>query len=191
MKKLTITTGDLLGIFRDSKSDIRRLSKRGFSLVEMIFYVIILSFALVAVMQTLIVVTRSYGVLRSEQRIEQEAAFSLERITREIRDASGIDDAGSIFGTHPGKLLLNSTDALGVARTVEFSVDTGKISLKENGVVTGLLTSGKATVTNLVFRKITTTRSKGVKVEMTLSAGTGVAARTENFFTTALLRDSY
>ncbi len=164
---------------------------RGFSLVEMLFYVAILAFALVAVMQTLIVVTRSYGVLRSTQRVEQEASVSMERMVRELRDASGIDDAGSVFGTHPGKLLLNSTTASRTARTVEFSIDSGKLSLKENGVVTGLLSSTRTNISSLIFRKITTARSKGVKIEMTMQSGTSTAARAENFYATGVLRDSY
>ncbi len=163
----------------------------GFSLVEMLFYVAILTFALLAMLQTLIVITRSYAVLKSVQRIEQESAFSLERLVREVRNANAVDDAGSTLGTSPGKLLLNSTDTAGTARTVEFSVANGKLSLKENGVVTGVLTSSTTAVTNLVFRKITTARSKGVKIEMTFTSGTGRTLRTENFYATAVLRDSY
>lgn len=177
----------IVGLFHDSCS----MFHRGFSLVEMLFYVVILSFSLLAVLQTLIVLTRSYGILKNVQSIEQESAFSLERLVREVRNANAIDDVGSTFGTTPGKLLLNSTDVSGTARTVEFSVVGGKLSLKENGVVTGVLTSSSTAVTNLVFRKITTTHSKGVKMEMTFTSGSGLSARTENFYTTAVLRDSY
>ncbi len=168
-----------------------RFCQRGFSLVEMLFYVVILSCALLAVLQTLIVLTRSYGILKNVQSIEQESAFSLERLVREVRNANAIDDAGSTFGATPGKLLLNSTDVSGIARTVEFSVVNGSLSLKESGVVTGVLTSSSTAVTSLVFRKITTARSKGVKIEMTLTSGTSTSARTENFYITAVLRDSY
>ncbi len=177
-------------LFRISNFEFRAW-KRGFSLIEMLFYVVILSFSLLAVLQTLMVLTRSYGILKSVQSIEQESAFSLERLVREVRNANAIDDAGSTFSTTPGKLLLNSTDVSGSARTVEFSVVNGKLSLKENGVVTGVLTSSSTAVTNLVFRKITTARSKGVKIEMTLTSGSGPSSRTENFYTTAVLRDSY
>ncbi len=197
MKKITNNNLSSLN-FRCGISNLFRISdfgfrvcQRGFSLVEMLFYVVILSFALLAILQTLIVITRSYGILKSVQSIEQESALSLERLVREVRNASAIDDAGSTFGTTPGKLLLNSTDISGATRTVEFSVVAEKLSLKENGVVTGVLTSSSTAVTNLVFRKITTTRSKGVKIEMTLTSGSGPSSRTENFYTTAVLRDSY
>ncbi|HBV01547.1 MAG TPA: hypothetical protein DEF00_04145 [Candidatus Taylorbacteria bacterium] len=163
----------------------------GFSLVEALFYVAIFSFSLLAIMQTLIVVTRSHGMLRSAQRVEQEASISIERMIREIRDGESIDDAGSVFSAHPGKLLLHSTNVSGLPRTVEFSLSGGKLSLKEDGVAVGLLTSTQTNISNLVFRKISTARSEGVKIEMTMQSGTSTTARSENFNTTAALRDSY
>lgn len=166
-------------------------SARGFSLLETLFYVAILALSLLAVMQTLAVVTRSYAVFRAAGRIERDAALSLERMMREIRDANDIAAAGSAFGAHPGRLLLNTTTAAGAARAVEFYVNSGALSLKEDGVISGPLTSGNTTVSNLVFRNIATARSKGVKIEMTISSGSGAAARSENFYATAVLRNSY
>ena len=142
-------------------------------------------------MQTMVVIVRSYGSLKNAQRIEQEASLSMERMLREVRDSSSVDDAGSVLTTHPGELLLNTTDAAGAARTVEFYLDNGKLSLRENGVVTGLITSNRTSVSSLVFRKITTARSKGVKIELTMQSGAGASARSESFYTTAVLRDSY
>ena len=168
-----------------------RLLHAGFSLIEMLFYIALLSLCMLAVMRTLVAVTNSYRTFRSATHVEQEAAFGFERMVREIRDASGIDDAGSTFGSHPGKLLLSTTDVSGTARTVEFSLSSGLLKLAENRVTTGFLTSTSTTISNLVFRKITTARSKGVKIEMTMQSGTTTAFRSENFYVTAVLRDSY
>lgn len=163
----------------------------GVSLMEMLFYIAILSFALLAMMQTLIVVTRSYGTLQNAERVEQEAAISLDRLIREIRDANGIDDAGSVFSAHPGKLLLHSATASGTSKTVEFSLEGGRLKLKENGATIGFLTSSQTNISNLIFRKITTARSQGVKIELTMRSGTTTAMRVEDFYATAVLRDSY
>ena len=173
--------------------DIRYFPKRGFSLVETLFYVALLALSLLVVMQTLLVLTRSYAAFRAAGRIERDAALSLERMVREVRGANNIADAGSVFGVHPGRLRLNTTTAAGAARTVEFSVSGGALLLEEaeDGTAAGALTSSTTTVSNLVFRKITTTRSQGVKIEMTLSSGSGAAARSERFYATAVLRNSY
>ncbi|HCB35204.1 MAG: hypothetical protein A2W52_02100 [Candidatus Taylorbacteria bacterium RIFCSPHIGHO2_02_49_25] len=166
-------------------------SSHGFSLVEVLLYVIILSFALLALLQTLLVITNSYRALKNTERLEQDAIVALERFFREARDGYALDDAGSIYNAYPGKLLIRSTDVNGLPKTVEFYLDAGKLSVKENGVVAGLLTSPGASVSNLVFRKISTVRSRGVKIEMTIVSGTSTAARTGNFYATAVLRDSY
>jgi len=169
----------------------RTSAQRGFSLVEMIFYVALLALALYAVTETLLIMVRSYGSLRSTQRIEQDAGVALERMLREIRDASAVQDAGSVLGAHPGELLLTTTNASGTPRTVEFLLSNGALQLWEDGVLSGSLTGGKTSVTNLIFRKISTTRSTGVRVEMTVESGSGSRLRRENFYGTAVLRDSY
>lgn len=156
----------------------------------MLFYVAILSLCFLAVTETLIVATRAFGSFRAAERIAEDAGPALERVVREVRDANAVSGA-SVLGSHPGKLILATTNGSGAARTVEFYLDSEKLSLKEDGAVTGALTSGKTTVTNLVFRKVTTARSQGVKIELTLASGTGSAARNENFYVTAVLRDSY
>lgn len=166
-------------------------STRGLSLVETLLYVALLALSLLVVMQTLLALTRSFAVFRAAARIEQSAALSLERVVREVRDAQSISDAESVFGAHPGRLLLNTTTTTGAARTVLFSVSGGALMLTEDGAITGSLTGSTTNVSNLVFRKVTTGRSTGVKIEMTLSAGSGFAARSENFYVTAVLRDSY
>lgn len=169
----------------------KRTKIGGFSLVEMLFYVALLSLALLVVTQTLLVMIRSYGNLRATQHIEQDGGFSLDRIVREIRDASEVTDAESVLGTNPGELFLVTTNAVGASRTVEFYIENGQIMLREDGTPVGSLTGTKTTVTNLVFRKITTTRSKGVKIEMTIESGSGTANKSKNFYGTAVLRDSY
>lgn len=165
-------------------------STGGFLLVEMLFYVAILSLCFLAVTETLIVATRAFGSFRTAERIVADAEVSLERMVREARDANGINGA-SVLSSHPGKLVLDTTNGSGAPRTVEFYLASGKLMLKEDGIVTGALTGGKTIVANLIFRRITTARSQGVKIEMTLASGTGSVARTENFYATAVLRDSY
>ncbi|MDO8564682.1 MAG: hypothetical protein Q7R88_01675 [bacterium] len=154
------------------------------------FYVIILSLCLVVVAQTIIISIRSYGALRAKQVLETDAAIALERITREVRDAESVALGGSVLGSHPGVLVLNSTTLDGAPRTVEFLIVNGLLTLKENGVSVGALT-GESAIRTLIFRRIATARSEGVKVELTLQEGVGVASSTESFYATAVLRDSY
>lgn len=163
-------------------------STKGFSLVETLFYVIILSFSLFVVSETVLVMVRSVKNLHADERAAQDGAAVLSRIAREIHNADSITDAESSFAVHPGRLLLHTTDAVGAARTVEFYVSSGALMLRENGVLAGALTGAETSVKNLVFRKIVTPRSIGVKTELTIQ---GAASTTRAFYTTSVLRNSY
>ena len=164
---------------------------RGASLVETLLYVAILSAVLLVVAETLIIAIRSAGTLRASQRIERDAGFALERLARESRDAQSVNLGASILGVHPGKLALYTTTTSGGTRAVEFYLDSGILYLKEDGAVVGPLSSAEVVVSNLIFRRAATPRSEGVTIELTLQSGSGQAARSENFYATAVLRDSY
>lgn len=166
-------------------------SSGGFSLIEMLFYVALLSLSLIMVIHTLVILVRSHGVQKAGGQIEEEASLALDRMLREIRDASSIDDAGSTLGTTNGKLLLTTTTVDGTLRTVEFSLGGGKLYLKEDGGAQSLLAGGKTTISGLTFKKVSTAHSQGATIDLAISGGTGSSSRTEHFYATAVLRDSY
>ncbi|TSC67795.1 MAG: Uncharacterized protein G01um101472_304 [Parcubacteria group bacterium Gr01-1014_72] len=163
----------------------------GFSLIEIIVYVSLLSLLFIVVVSTLLAMTRSFATIRTTQHIQSAALFSLDRMVREIRDGASVNTAQSVLGSHPGVLYLNTTDAASAARTVEFFVSGTTLTLRENGVIAGPLTPEDARVVNLVFRRIDTPHSEGVKIELVIEAGTGSTLRSETFYTTAVMRESY
>lgn len=160
-------------------------------MVETLLYTAIFSFMLVVIAEALIAAVRFTGTLRVAARIERDAGLALERMVREIRDAQSIDATASVLGTHPGTIALYTTNASGGARTVQFYLENGVVYLTEDGAVVGPLSSAGVTVSNLIFRRAATPRSEGVKIELTLQSGSGQAARSENFYATVVLRDSY
>ena len=162
--------------------------RRGFSLIEMVVYISILTFMLVIVLEVVFSVTRSQRVIRSVRDIENSALVSLERIERETRGAESISTASSTLGTSPGVLVLNSLDEEGGSRTVEFSLLNGQLRLKEDGVDTGALTASGTVVTNLVFRRFASSTVEGIKTELTIESGTSTHYRTESFYSSARLR---
>jgi type II secretory pathway pseudopilin PulG len=165
-------------------------SKKGFSLMEMIIYIAILVLILVVVINILFNIISSQKKFKTARSVENSAAYTLDRINREIRDATTIDTAGSIFNANPGKLMLNSTDSNGNARTVEFFISSSTVHIKENGVDLGRLTQADGSVTNLVFTHITNTHSDSVRTVMRVESGTSTNYRAENFYATTILRGS-
>ncbi len=168
----------------------KKTIRAGFSLVEAIIYIALLVAIVTLAIATTVGMVRTQRSVRSHVLLQESAVTSLDRMVREIHDAISVDPT-STLGSNPGRLLLNSADSSNNARTVEFYVNNGRLSMRENGAAVGALTSTNVTVSNLIFRFIDTTKSDAVKIEMTLIAGTSTEQKIESFYTTAILRSSY
>jgi type II secretory pathway pseudopilin PulG len=160
--------------------------KRGMTLVETVVYVAIVAIIFTVVVQTLTTIVKTYRVTLVARSLSVSGMTALERMTRDIRNAAHVDVLNSVLGSNPGKLVLVMQGT-----TTEFYVENGLIKLKENSVVKGSLISQNVTTANLVFKLIDTGNSLAVKIEMTLQSGTSTTLRSENFFNTVVLRNSY
>lgn len=165
--------------------------RRAFSLIELLVYLAMFATALVLIVGTALGLSRAYGGVANLSRIERDGAAMVERITREARGAKSVDTGASVLGVNPSKLVLNTTDDAGAARTVEFSVSGSALHIKENGADTGALTGSKIAVSSFVVKRIATGRSEAVKIELSLQSGTGTASTTKKFYATTILRNSY
>jgi len=169
----------------------KREKFRGVSLIETIVYISILIMIVSVIVGALSFTTRSYRRIQSAEIIESTAVISLDRMNREIRDASGIDTTQSVFNTSPGILMLNTTDENDVATTVKFFVAEGVIRVVEGGVDIGPISRNMARVTTLLFQSITNSQSKAIKIKMTVEVGQGESYLSKSFYSTVVLRGSY
>ncbi|OHA88632.1 MAG: hypothetical protein A3C70_03480 [Candidatus Zambryskibacteria bacterium RIFCSPHIGHO2_02_FULL_43_14] len=160
----------------------------GFSLVEMLIYIAILALMLSVIMNIVVSTIRSERIIKVLRNVEDSAILSLERITRETRQAGSVNLNSSILGSSPGKLVLEGTDAGGNPRTVEFYLSSGKLFLKENGVDTGALTQADARISSLIFHLFSGSNSEGIRTEITIESGTSTHFRSDNFYSSTLLR---
>src|SRR3989344_6824687 len=145
------------------------LSKvEGFSILEMLIYISILVLLLVVIMNIVISVIRSGRIINALRNVENSALISLERITRETRQAESVDTSASVLDSNPGELVLVGTDALGSPRTVRFFLSSGVLMFSENGVEVGALTQTDARVSSLVFRRFSQSGSEGIRTEITI-----------------------
>ncbi len=165
----------------------------GVSLLEAVLYVALLGLVLVMIVNVLLILSRGRASLVASKNINNSAITTMERLTREIREAAEIKEAvgESVFNTNPGELWLESPDTTGIATTTRFYLSGGKLFISKNGSTLGALTVNGTTVAGLVFRKIDTSTSTAIKVELQLRSGSGAASHTENFYTTTVLRGSY
>jgi Tfp pilus assembly protein PilW len=165
--------------------------QKGMSLVETMVYIFILSLLLLVVANALYSVSKLYRVIQSSRAIESTAELALERITREVRDATSVDTVESTLNVSPGKLVLNTTNDIGTPMIIEFQLVGERVRIKEAGVDIGPLSPSKARITNLVFRRIQADKSVAVRVEMNVESGLEQSYKTKAFYTTVVLRGSY
>ena len=166
-------------------------SRRGFSLIEMVVYIALLAILTVLAVNMTLSMTRAFADLRVSRDINSSATTLFERITRDIRGAYDVDVAGSVLGTNPGDLLLDTKDSSGTNMTVEYFVSNGSVHIKENGVDQEAIMSASTQAVSFVVREAVSTNSKAVKVEVTLSATRGDITKQRNFYTTVVLRGTY
>ena len=169
----------------------RKHNKRpqGFSLVEMIIYIFILTLLLFVIVNLLSSISDTRRAINVGRSLDNSMVFATERLTREIRNAISVDTTESVLNINPGKLVLNSTDSGGLPRTLEFFVSDGVLRMKENNIDIGPITQQDARVTNLIFRHLTTPNSSAVKMEMEIEAGPlGKSIKTKKNYDTIILR---
>ncbi len=162
----------------------------GYTLAELIIYMGVLVALTVIIVGMLVRISHSKDRLVSAQRLATSAIVSMDRMTREIRNASNVNTASSILGTSPGKLVLSGVDASGAARTVEFSIVTNTLRIKENSVDMGPLTESNIRVTSLIFDRSASTTDQAIRIRMTMESGTSSSYKSENFYSTTILRQS-
>ncbi len=166
-------------------------TKKGAALIETLVYVFILSLLSGSIVMSLLSLNRSYASIQSSVALESAASIALERIVRDIRNSTSVDNANSTFNSSPGVLSLNSEDSAGNPLTLRFSVLNSQIRVSENGIDIGPLSPSRARITRLVFIPITTSRSEAIKIEMTVEAGQDANYKSRVFYASAVLRSSY
>jgi type II secretory pathway pseudopilin PulG len=163
----------------------------GFTLIEMVIYSALLAMISILTINAVLAMSRAADSFRGSRNIGLAADSGIERMVRDLRSATLINDAGSTFGANPGVLNMDIVDPdTSASSTVQFYL-SGTALVRRLGGAVQILTASTTEVTSLVFRKLTTAKSQAIRMEMTLRSGRGVSQKTENFYDTVVLRGSY
>jgi Tfp pilus assembly protein PilW len=162
-------------------------TQQGYSLIELVIYIALFTMISIILVRSLLEVMSTYATAQGYRRLQNNGELIMERITREVRDASDIT-ASSILGTNPGTLALTGTDSDENDTAVTFSVSNNAVQINDNGDV-GNLSTSEVAVTSLIFRSITTAVGEGVKVELTLTTTNGYIV-SSSFYSTIMIRDN-
>jgi type II secretory pathway pseudopilin PulG len=163
------------------------LRQKGFSLVEIIIYLAIFTMLSILVINSFITVMGSSYVIRENISLLEAGINSTERISREIRESNVVDLTSS-------SLSLNNTDD---GTSKRFSKEGELFNLYECSnlgscdTLSGNLLGPNILLESLVFRRIATTESEAIKIEMSLRDARSKTNKVENFYNTIILRGGY
>ena len=180
----------MLPIFKKRACGPER-SREGFSLIEVIIYVALLLILFVVITATLLAITRTSKELAAWQSLQNEGVSIMDRLAREVRAADSLD-AGGVFGSNPGKLvLLTSGLSGGSAGSTAMGVDANdNLYVKVGAAATSTL-SNRTEVRSLIFRQISSGSVDAVRVELVLGTKPGLVDKTMNLYNTIIIRSSY
>ncbi|HYD90095.1 MAG TPA: type II secretion system protein [Flavobacterium sp.] len=162
----------------------KKKRKKGYAMLELLFYIAIFSVLSVALTEAVITMTKSFRETSIQREFTQSAGI-MERMSREIKSARGINSISS------SSLTLDATDEAGEDKTVTFSLSGGSVQVTENGTLIGNLNSENTEVTGLVFTEITTAEGKAVRVSLSIRVNADTQNRVQDFHNTLVLRGDY
>ena len=156
------------------------INKKGYSIIEVLVYLSIFTMMSILIINLFMVILSSLNVTNVNRNLVEAGQISMDRMSREIRQAKSIDASST-----SSNLVLNGDNI------ISFKKENGQLNLYKNNSLEGNLLADDISITNLVFRIISTTESQAVKIEMTVSYSKGSYVKSENFYNTIVLRGGY
>ena len=143
--------------------------KNGFTLIELIIYVAIISIIATAFITFSISIIDSKGKTDVIQEVNANVRSALDIVTRHVRSASGLNVASSTFDTDPGILTINTNSSSTDPTVIELNQDDGTLQLTQGASSPVSVTSNVIKVTNLMFTNLTASSSReNIRIQMTL-----------------------
>lgn len=162
----------------------------GFTLVEVLFYIVLFTILFFTIMQTLLTISGTHNDIAVTANTNEAATLGVERITREIREADHVITSESTLGSSPGELTLAMTSDGSETRTIY--QQNSRLQLDSNGVHQGPLTPKHTEISETVFYHITTAdEPSAIRFSFTTLATSTDKTKETTFYSTAALRGSY
>ncbi len=140
--------------------------QRGFTLIELVLYIAIISGFLVTTIFFAMRVVEGGQKARAEAEVQQNLRIAMERINRETRSALDLNAGSSTFDSNPSVISL----AGGAGEDpIVFSVNGGILQLSKGASGPYNVTTNDVEVTNFVVHDLSVSnRTKVIQIEMTV-----------------------
>lgn len=183
----------MLCLIREVKLKQNQLSniKTGFTILEIIIYLAILSLITLLVGSVVIYFTNANNQSKGDREVLENARRTLEEITYEITSAKSIYTPT----TTVNQLSLETSKYLQAGETtsyVDFFICNLRICFKKDGQNPIYITDDTVQVSNLIFNQISTNGSPSIRINLTMNYK-NIINNTQpsiNFTSTVSLRDN-
>ena len=170
---------------------IKKNKQRGFSIIEALLYVVLLAIVTSVIVQMLISLSGVYKNIKLTRELESSGTIVMESILSEVRNASNVVLAESVFGVDLGTLTLSGIDPNDVAYELSFDVSSSTVRVAKDGATPIALSSMSATTSILTFTYVSNSHAQGVRVILQMSGVAGSSYQNKKFYGFAVLRGSY
>jgi len=146
-------------------------NQRGFTLIELIVYIAIISTVLLAFVTFALQLAKVRAKASVIGEVEYNARLIQERLNEAIRHAEGVNTGASTFGSDPGVLSLDMVDVAEDATIFNLTSDDGNFQVEAGGGEATPITTNGVSITNLIFTNYTSSEDVGVVgVQFTVTA---------------------
>lgn len=167
----------------------------GFSLIEAVVYVALLTMVSVFIANSFIFLATTYGRTRAEREVLANARSILARISAYIAASQEIYVPTSIFDADAGQLSLVTAATSTPGHTTayaDFWTDGGIVHIREEGSVPQPLSAASVRITVFKFERITQASGReAVRMTVRADAATGKFPASATLITTIALRGNY
>lgn len=161
----------------------------GFSLVETLIYIGLMTVILFSLISLIDSASRTYLFLKSSRNIERSAINIMDNLNDLANVSSKLDLPNTIFDSATGSISLITYDGAIMSTTTKIYLSNNQVVLAQNNTVLGPLNLSDVRVTKLIFRNMSTSTFNGFKVEMTIDSGTSAERYvSEDFYNSYILR---
>lgn len=182
LKSILVRTGSLPFVpqCREIRGGVRlrktllRHKQKGFTLVELLIYVAIVSTVVVGMIYMSIDLGKIWRKNYIGQESQANSRMVMAQISRLIRSATGVTVASSVFDTDPGRLVLTMSTASLNPTVISLDQDNGRVQVTQGAGAPVYITTNDVQVTNLQFRNLTSTSPReNIQVLLTVLSSQG------------------
>lgn len=152
-------------------------ARQGFTLVEVLIYVLLFAMILAAVSSLFILLLRTQSNIKAERDVALETQRIIGVVSREIQGARSVYAPTSVFDSHPGQLSLETPGGY-----VDFFVCGTQLCRKAEGQSPAAVSCSCVSMERLMFRHVVSGPFSSVEIDLTVSSN---QANLQSIFTAA------